>query len=387
MFSGFAKTDIISRKSVQDLNGGYVEPGDILEYSITISNIGSAGQRDNPGNEFEDLIPENTEYVAGSAEASSGIIDFVDSEKKITWNGGIPPETSVALSFQVTINSGVANGTIISNQGTVYWDTDEDGTNDATELTDDPAIDDGIDQDGDGDTDDDDPTSVTVYAYEPPLELIEDFSDDTPKGKATQLYEGVKWFETSEEEGESNFEVASCYSYSTPNSFKVKIRSGVHYWNYSLSQLGCDILSWEVWFACGNSSEESDIYLEFKNWERKNIAKIKFKYVDKGSDSLSPYVLELYYLNPSKEWVRLNSAHHNGYLFNGWYKLKIERYGDNYINYSLYQGKEQVDFKTDGILSYPFSNLSRVEWTNTGYPAVCPIFFWDEHKLKLIPQA
>ena len=80
----------------------------------------------------------------------------------------------------MTINSSLANGAEISNQGTVYWDTNENGTNDATELTDDPVVDDGVDLDGDGETDDDDPTNIVVFAYEPPSMLTEDFSDDTP---------------------------------------------------------------------------------------------------------------------------------------------------------------------------------------------------------------
>jgi uncharacterized repeat protein (TIGR01451 family) len=386
-FSGFAQTDIISRKTVQDLNGDPAEPGDVLEYSITISNIGTADQRDNPGNEFIDFIPDNVEYVPGSAEATSGTVAYEAEDNKITWNGAVPAETSVALNFQVTINSSVSNGTVISNQGTVFWDTDEDGRNDATELTDDPAVDDGLDQDGDGDTDDDDPTLITVYSYEPPSIVIEDFSDDAAGGKATESYEGYQWFETSEESGESNFEVASCYHYSTSNSFKTKIRSssGIRYWNYSLSQLG-DIQWWEVWFACGNTSEESDIHLEFKNTDGKNITKIKFEHVDKGSDPLARYVLKLSYLNPSAEWVQLNSAYENGYLFNGWYKLRIERNGDTYINYSLYQaGKGLVDFKTDGIRDSPFSKLACIEWYNSKNPVVCPIFFWDEHKLGLNP--
>ena len=145
IFSGFQKTEIIARKTAQDLNGDLLECGDTIRYTTTISNIGDADQENNPGNEFEDDIPNYSTYVPGSAIASSGTIEYLEEENKIIWNGGISAESSVALQFHVTVNNSLSDGTIISNQGTVFWDSNENGTNDATELTDDPAIDDGID--------------------------------------------------------------------------------------------------------------------------------------------------------------------------------------------------------------------------------------------------
>ena len=385
-FSGYAKTDIIARKTVQDLNGVLPESGDTLEYLITISNIGTANQTNNPGNEFEDFIPNNTTYVPGSVSASSGLISYDAGENKITWNGGISGESSVALSFQVTINSSLANGAEISNQGTVYWDTNENGTNDATELTDDPVVDDGVDQDGDGETGDDDPTNIVVFAYEPPSTLTEDFTDDTPGRNATQTYYIYKWFETTEGTAiGNNFEVAYDYHYSTPKSFKTKIRSSSspEYWNYSISQFNSSIVWWEVWFACGNVSEQSDLYLDFKNTEDNDIAKVKLEYAQEGSDYPSDYVVNLYYKS-SSEWIQLNSDFSGGYLYNGWYKIRMEKYGDNYINYSLYQaGKGLVDSQTDSTVGPSFSNLARVEWSSTKSPVACPIFFWDEHRIGL----
>ncbi|MCK5261369.1 MAG: DUF11 domain-containing protein [Thermoplasmatales archaeon] len=384
-FSGYAKTEVLARKTVEDLNGDLPEPTDTLEYTITISNIGTANQSNNPGNEFEDILPDNTEYVSGSAEASSGTIAYDSGENKINWNGGIPAESSIALSFQVTINSSLVNGTEISNQGTVYWDTNENGTNDATELTDDPAVDDGVDMDGDGETDDDDPTVVIISSFEAPTMIVEDFSDDSAGGKATQSYEEYTWFETTEQSIESNFEVASSYHYSTLGSFKTKLRASCspQYWNYSISQFNSDIVWWEVWFACGNISEESDLFLDFKNTDDNDIAKVKLEYAQEGSDHPSDYVVKLYYKS-SSEWIQLNSDFPGGYLYNGWYKIRIEKYGDNYINYSLYQaGKGLVDSQTGSILALSFSNLARIEWSSTKSPVVCPIFFWDEHRIGL----
>ena len=365
MFSGEAKTEIIARKTAQDINGAYLECGDTIKYTVTISNTGAAAQGNNPGNEFEDAIPINTTYVPGSVTATSGTIGY--SNGKITWNGGIPAQSSVALTFDVTVNQSLTNGTIISNQGTVYWDKNEDGTNDATELT-------------------DDPTELTLFSFEPPSMVTEDFSDDAPGGKATQSYYGRSWFETNKGKTGSVFEVASSYHYSSSNSFKIKLRSsgGIRYWNYTLSQLDSDMIWWEAWFACGNTSEASDLYLDFKNNAGNDIARIKFEYVHEGTVQPTDWILRLYYMDPVSGWSRLDSDFQGGHLYNGWYKIRIEKNGANDINYYLY-GSDigLVNSKTGGQLSAPFSNFARVEWHNTKNPVVCPMFFWDEHRLGL----
>lgn len=384
-FSGYAKTEILARKTVEDINGGLPEPTDKLEYTITISNIGTANQSNNPGNEFEDNLTDKVEYVSGSAEASSGSIAYHSVENKITWDGTIPAESSVALKFQVIINSSLVNGTEVSNQGKVYWDTNEDGTNDATELTDNPAVDDGIDQDEDGETGDDDPTIVIISSYEAPTIVTEDFSDDIIAEKASQSYQGHTWFVTSEQSAESNFEVASDYHYSTLKSFKIKLRASCspQYWNYSFSLFNSDTIWWESWFACGNTSEGSDLYLDFKNSNEIDIVKLKLEYQKEGSDHPSDYVAKLYYRS-SGEWIQLKSDYPGGYLYNDWYKIRINKYGNNSINYSLYQAeKKLLDIQTGNILGPSFSNLSRIEWSSTKNPVVCPILFWDDHRIGL----
>ena len=387
MFSGYGITEIIARKTVQDLNGEPAESGDTLRYSITISNTGDADQHNNPGDEFEDFIPDNVTYVPGSATATSGTINYDGGENKITWDGDIPAESSVSLSFEITVDSDLDNGTIISNQGTVYWDSNEDGDNDATELTDNPYVDDGIDTDGDNETDDDDPTNVTVFTFEPPSTVTEDFSDDSAGSNATQSYFGREWFETSNGEIGNKFEVASGYYYSTAKSFKTKLRSSgsPQYWNYTLSELSSDIQWWEVWFTCGNASEESDLYLDFKNTLGNNIARIKFEYVQDGTQPPTDWVLTLYYWSPLNGWTRLYTDFQGGYLYNSWYKLKIERNDPTYINYSLYRAGlvDPIDFKQDQQLGPSFSDLATIEWSNTKNPIVCPMFFWDEHVLGL----
>ena len=387
-FSGYAKTEIVARKTAQDLNGDDLECNDTIRYTVTISNTETADQHNNPGNEFEDFIPDNTTYVTGSITATSGTTCYNEVENKITWNGEVLAESSVSLTFEVIVNSSLENGALISNQGAVYWDSNENETNDKTELTDDPHVDDGKDQDGDGDTNDDDPTDLYVVVFEPPPTVTEDFSDDIAGEKATQSYLGRDWFETSSGTVGSIFEVVSGYHRFTDNSFKTKLRcsGSSQYWNYSLSELESDIKWWEICFKCGNASEESNLYLDFKNDADSDIAKIKFEYVHMGTESPTDWVLELYYFNPDNGWNRLCSDFSGGYLYNSWYKLRIEKNDFGRMTYSLNRtGIGMVDSET-GTLLNTFSDLTSVKWSSTNIPIVCPMFFWDEHKLGLINE-
>lgn len=385
MFTGFAQTEIIARKTVTDLNGGQAECGDILKYTVSLINTGDADQSNNPGHEFEDFIPEDTEFVTSSETATSGSIQYNSGDNKITWDGTIPAESSVSLSFQVTIDQGLTGGTIISSQGTTNWDSNEDGTNDETELTDNPYIDDGIDQDGDGETDDDDPTNVTVFVFEPPSTVTETFDNDNPGCKATESQNLTQWFETSNGTIGSPFYVAENYYYqgSTDQSFKTKLRNsgGTQYWNYSLDKFD-NLTLWESWFKCGDASEAYDLTLKFKDDSDNEITKIKFEYSHDGGTASMPtdWFLNLYYYDGN--WNQLQSDYTGYYLRNDWYKLKIEKTGENTLKYSLIRyGKDVVDVDYGSEITGDFNNLNSIEFTSTQNPIVCPMFFWDEHKL------
>jgi uncharacterized repeat protein (TIGR01451 family) len=388
-FSGYARTEIMARKTVSDLNGNLVECEDILEYSITLSNIGTANQNNNPGPEFEDSIPANSQYVPESATAGSGTILYNAGSNKIQWDGSISAQSSVALKFRVSVNTGLVNNTKISNQGVIHWDENEDGINDKNELTDDPTVDDGVDQDGDGFTGDDDPTVVSIWSYEAPTILTEDFAgvEDIVGGKAQNSYNGQIWFATSSQSAESNFEVCPSYHFMTAKSFKTKLRSisGIQYWNYSFATFNRQINTWEVWFACGNGSEPADLYLNFTTASGNDITKIKFEYVfvDDIPQSCN-YQVKMSVKTPSG-WIQLRSDCPNGYLYNGWYRLRIEKNGAVAMNYSLSRsGVGVTDLISCQNLGSPFSSLARVEWRSTLNPVVSPIIFWDEHTVSLI---
>ncbi|HEX8143454.1 MAG TPA: isopeptide-forming domain-containing fimbrial protein [Pyrinomonadaceae bacterium] len=121
-------------KTVSDLNGGNVNPGDQLEYTITVSNTGNDGAINSV---VTDSIPANSTYVAGSLQVTSGANTGVKTDGAgddqaeyngtsviirvgtgaTSANGGtINPGESTTLKFKVQVKAGTAEGTIISNQ-------------------------------------------------------------------------------------------------------------------------------------------------------------------------------------------------------------------------------------------------------------------------------
>ena len=135
-------------KTFEDLNGYTVEPGETVQYVIVIHNYGCDDQEDNPGHEFVDTLPDGI-TPTGSVSATRGTADVIDNE--IVWDGSIPAGGSVTIVYKAKIDPTVEIGTLICNQGTVFWDSNGDGTNDATEPTDDTAT-----------PDEDDPTCTPV---------------------------------------------------------------------------------------------------------------------------------------------------------------------------------------------------------------------------------
>jgi uncharacterized repeat protein (TIGR01451 family) len=153
------KANVTATKVAVDMNGPPVLPWEVICYTIWINNTGNCSSADNSGNEFEDSIPDYTTYNTGSADSSSGTIEYNDSTNMIIWNGAIPANRSVELTFCVTVDLAVPPGTNISNQGTVNYDSNCDRINDAQKLTDDPAT-----------AAPDDPTEVITSAAPQPVQ-------------------------------------------------------------------------------------------------------------------------------------------------------------------------------------------------------------------------
>ncbi len=114
---------------------GSFQPGGAVTYTVSFTNTGAGAQTDNPGDEFTDVLPASLTLTSASATSGTATVDI--PARTVHWNGGIASGASVTL----TINASVvpaATGTV-SNQGTVFYDADGNGTNESSRLTDDPS--------------------------------------------------------------------------------------------------------------------------------------------------------------------------------------------------------------------------------------------------------
>ena len=128
---------VTSSKTVTDVNGGAVRPGDTLEYRIEIKNTGSDTSVETV---VTDVLPAGVSYVAGSLEVVSGAnagaktddagddqAAYVDASRTVIFNvgdgavaangGDLAVGESSVVRFLVTVDAN-ASGTI-SNQAVI----------------------------------------------------------------------------------------------------------------------------------------------------------------------------------------------------------------------------------------------------------------------------
>jgi len=115
------------------VSAGPYTVGSTITYTIVLTNSGTGAQADNPGNEFIDVLPPTLALVSATSPAVANT-----GTNTVTFNGAIPAGGSVTFTITATILP-TAAGTTVSNQGTISYDSDGNGTNDATAQTDDPA--------------------------------------------------------------------------------------------------------------------------------------------------------------------------------------------------------------------------------------------------------
>ena len=116
-------------KTVVDLNGGFVQDGDTLRYTIVVTNnSGATLPTDVAANVFfNDPIPANTTY-AGNLTFTQGTLTGSQAGGVTGSLGDIAGGGSVTVSFDVTVNPAVPDSTVISNSASVT------GTGAATRL-------------------------------------------------------------------------------------------------------------------------------------------------------------------------------------------------------------------------------------------------------------
>jgi uncharacterized repeat protein (TIGR01451 family) len=115
---------------------GSFQRGGAVTYTVVLTNNGAAGQLDNPGNEFTDVLPPALTLVSATATAGTAVATV--GTNTVAWNGAIAAGASVTITIQASIGASAALGPV-SNQGTVNFDADGNGTNESTVLTDDPT--------------------------------------------------------------------------------------------------------------------------------------------------------------------------------------------------------------------------------------------------------
>ena len=121
---------------------GTFEVGGTVTYTVVLTNNGAGTQADNPatgfpGNEFGDVLPPSLALV--SAAATSGTATADSALNLVTWNGAVAPNGTVTITIVATILRR-ASASTVSNQGSIFYDADGNGSNESTEFTDDPAV-------------------------------------------------------------------------------------------------------------------------------------------------------------------------------------------------------------------------------------------------------
>ncbi|MBD7920131.1 tandem-95 repeat protein [Cellulomonas sp. Sa3CUA2] len=128
---------LLGNKSVTDVNGGQLRPGDVLTYTVPVSNIGLDTAADS---RFFDAIPTGTSYVPGSlavdgvrvtdaqgddagyyAAAPSGhVVAYLGASASAGGGGDIPITPALApaphtVSFSVRVDDDIPHGAQIVN--------------------------------------------------------------------------------------------------------------------------------------------------------------------------------------------------------------------------------------------------------------------------------
>jgi uncharacterized repeat protein (TIGR01451 family) len=115
---------------------GNLVPSGNVTYTVVLSNTGTGAQADNPGNEFTDVLPAGLTLISATATAGTALATVASNTA--TWNGSIAAGGSVTITILASINAGTG-GMTISNQGTISYDADGNGSNESNTVTDDPG--------------------------------------------------------------------------------------------------------------------------------------------------------------------------------------------------------------------------------------------------------
>lgn len=126
-------------KTVTDVNGGVVAPGDLLEYTITATNNGTDAATQTT---VRDTLPSNVTFVAGSMSVATGpnagVKTDASADDQMDWQapirtvvarlgtgangvggGTLAIGASTSVRFRVRVNAPAPTGTLVSNQAAI----------------------------------------------------------------------------------------------------------------------------------------------------------------------------------------------------------------------------------------------------------------------------
>jgi uncharacterized repeat protein (TIGR01451 family) len=112
---------------------GTFQPGGAITYTIVVTNNGSIAQPDNPGDELVDVLPAALQLVSATATTGTATADV--ATRTVRWNGSLAPSASVTITVSATIVTSATVGQTISNQATLAFDADDNGTNESSAVS------------------------------------------------------------------------------------------------------------------------------------------------------------------------------------------------------------------------------------------------------------
>lgn len=113
--------------ATKQANGPFFETM-AFTWTVTLTNSGPGTQGDNPGDELTDQLPSSVILTGVSATSGTATADIPNN--RVHWNGSIPAGGSVTITIQARVNA--IAGTPISNQASISFDADGNGTNETT---------------------------------------------------------------------------------------------------------------------------------------------------------------------------------------------------------------------------------------------------------------
>ncbi|HWS73144.1 MAG TPA: IPTL-CTERM sorting domain-containing protein, partial [Thermoanaerobaculia bacterium] len=119
-----------SLSATKSVSGSTLLNGNVT-YLIVVHNAGPIAQGDNPGDELVDILPSSLVLVSATADTGIPVADI--GTNTVHWNGALAPGSNATITIVAHIpNNGALAGTVVTNQATLHFDRDSDGTNEST---------------------------------------------------------------------------------------------------------------------------------------------------------------------------------------------------------------------------------------------------------------